>query len=214
MKLPNARNGVQKLFVAEILVLIATLLLLVSAVFFGVLITEYKAIGHITAGMGGVATGGMITLFGGVILPIIALILNLVGLRQASKDEPSYMNKAFWCAIWMLILAVIVSVMRGTGWGGAPFFNTISRILEICVMVFTILGVSEVTQNISRQDVADMGPKIITISVIAMVLAIIASIVGHFIGGVAAIISLICMLVAYVVYLVFLGRAAGALKQA
>lgn len=213
MTLPNAHGGVQKIFIAEILSLIGTLLVLVGITFYGAILGIYSSVGHETPGMSGLAIGGTLSLVGGAFLPILALILNLVGLRQASKDEPDYMNKAFWCAIWALILGVVSSVFQSLGWGGAVFFDVVGSILEICMMVFSIMGVSEVTQNISRQDVADMGPKIITISVIAMVVAIIAVIVGNFIGGVAALISVICTLVAYFVYIVFLARATSALAK-
>ena len=98
-------------------------------------------------------------------------------------------------------------------WGAAPFFSVLSSLAQMCAIIFTIMGVSEVTQNIARQDVADMGPVIITIEVIAIVAAIIAGIVGNVIGGVAAIISLVLMIVSYFVFLVFLGRATSALAK-
>lgn len=213
MTLPNAHGGVQKIFIAEILSLIGALLVLIGIMFFGAILGIFTSVGHETPGMNGLAIGGMLSLAGGAFLPILALVLNLVGLRQASKDEPDRMNKAFWCAIWALIFGVLSSVFLTLDWGGAIFFDTVGSILEICMMVFSIMGVSEVTQNISRQDVADMGPKIITISVIAMGVSIIASIAGSFIGEVAAIVAAVCSLVAYCVYIVFLARATTALAK-
>ena len=214
MTLPNAHKGVQKLFIAEILQLIGVVLVLIGLVMFGAVAGVYQEAGQQAAeGMAGVAVGGMVSMLGALCMPIIGLILSLVGLRQASKDEPDYMNKAFWCAIWALILAVVAGGLQAAHWGGSGFFNAIARILEICMMVFSIMGVSEVTQNISRQDVADLGPKIITISVVAMVLALIASLLGRVVGGVVITVSLILMLVAYVTYVVFLAKATSALAK-
>ena len=212
MTLPNAYNGVKKIFVAEILQIIGSVLTLVGLAMLVGGAGAYLETGGDAGAVGTVATGGIFTLLAPC-LAIIALVLNLVGLKQASIDEPDRMGKAFTCAIIALILSVVAVVFALMHWGGASFFNALSDLAEMCAIIFTIMGVSEVTQNIARQDVADMGPKILTISVIAIVASIIAGIVGNVIGGVASIIALVLMMVAYVVFLVFLGRAVSALKK-
>ena len=212
MTLPNAHGGVKKIFIAELLEIIGTLLASFGAVSVLGAAGAYLENGESADVLGVAAMGGIFAMVG-LGLSILALVLNLVGLRQASKDEPDYMGKAFTCAIITLILAVIVAVCQSMGWGASGFFNALSSIAHLCMIIFTIMGVSEVTQNIARQDVADMGPKIITIVVIAIVASIIASIIGNVIGGVAAIVALVLMLVAYVVFLVFLGRATSALAK-
>ena len=212
MTLPNACGGVKKIFIAEILEIIGTLLTVFGAVtLLGAAAYFIESIGDADV-TGAIGVGSTCTLIG-LALAIVALILNIVGLRQASKDERDHMGKAFACAIITIILAVIVGVCQSMHWGAAGFFSVLQSITRLCMIVFTILGVSEVTQNIARQDVADMGPKVLTISVIAIVAAIIASIVGNVVGGVAAVVSLALMLVAYIVYLVFLGRATSALAK-
>lgn len=215
MTLRNAYKGVKKLLIAEILQIIAIILLLIGLVAFGAIAIKFLGSGQVTDDMGGMAAGGLLSMCGGLVLPIFAFILSLVGLKQASKDEPDYMNKAYLCAIWALIFAIINACLQGMDMlpGLAGFCDFVSNVLEICLMVFSIMGVSEVTQNISRQDVADMGPVIITISVIAMIAGIIASWCGALVGDVAAIVSPALMLVAYIVYVVFLARATSALKK-
>ena len=212
MTLPNAYKGVKKLFIAEILQLIGIALILIAMVFLGAARAAYTTEG-LTGATEGLALSGLLPLFGGLLLPLIAFILSLVGLRQASKDEHDHMNKAFWCAICGLILSIIASTLQGLHLGGGSVFNFIATILEMCMIIFSIMGVSEVTQNIARQDVADMGPKILTFAVIAIVASLIARITGAFIGGIAVTISIVFMLAAYVVYLVFLGKATSALAK-
>ena len=199
MTLPNAYSGVTKIFIAEILQIVGSVLAIISLVSVLGVAGVYVETGDANGVVGFAAMAGVFALLAAG-LAIIALVLNLVGLKQASKDEPDRMGKAFVFAIVTLILSVIVGVCQNMHWGAAGFFNT-------------IMGVSEVTQNISRQDVADMGPKIIVISVIAIVAAIIAGIIGNVIGGAAAIVSLVLMIVAYFVFLVFLGRATSALAK-
>ena len=209
MTLPNAYKGVKKVFIAEILQIIGAILAIIGLLELAGAIGVYQQFGNVDGLEGLAASGGMFTLIA-LTLSIIALILNLVGLKQASKDEPDRMAKAFAFAIATLILSVVVGVFQSLHWySAAAVFNVLSTISQMCTIVFTIMGVSEVTQNIARQDVADMGPKILTISVIA----IIASIIGNVVGGVAAIIALALMIVAYAVFLVFLGRATSALSK-
>lgn len=212
MTLPNAYKGVKKIFVAEILQLIGSVLTLVGLTMLVGGAGAYLETGGDASAVSTVATGGIFTLLAPC-LAILALVLNLVGLKQASADEPDRMGKAFTCAIIALVLSFVVVLFVLMHWRGASFLNALSDLAEMCAIIFTIMGVSEVTQNIARQDVADMGPKILTISVIAIVASIIAGIVGNTIGGVASIIALVLMMVAYVVFLVFLGRAVSALKK-
>ncbi|MBQ3329279.1 MAG: hypothetical protein IJG88_04930 [Eggerthellaceae bacterium] len=212
MTLPNAYKGVKKIFVAEILQLIGSVLTLVGLTMLVGGAGAYLETGGDASAVSTVATGGIFTLLAPC-LAILALVLNLVGLKQASADEPDRMGKAFTCAIIALVLSFVVVVFVLMHWGGASFLNALSDLAEMCAIIFTIMGVSEVTQNIARQDVADMGPKILTISVIAIVASIIAGIVGNTSGGEASIIALVLMMVAYVVFLVFLGRAVSALKK-
>lgn len=212
MTLPNAYSGVKKIFIAEILQIIGSVLAIISLVSVLGVAGVYVETGNANGVVGLAAMAGVFALLAAG-LAIIALVLNLVGLKQASKDEPDRMGKAFVFAIITLILSIIVGVCQNMHWGAAGFFNTLSSLSQMCTIIFTIMGVSEVTQNISRQDVADMGPKIIVISVIAIVAAIIAGIIGNVIGGAAAIVSLVLMIVAYFVFLVFLGRATSALAK-
>ena len=212
MTLPNAYRGVKKIFVAEILQIITTILTMAGLVLvLGAAGVYVESIGEADVS-GAVVTGGTFTLLAAC-LGILALVLNLVGLKQASADEPDRMGKAFTSAIIALILSVIVAVCQSMHWGAMGFFSALASLAEMCAIIFTIMGVSEVTQNIARQDVADMGPKVLTIAVIAIVASVIAGIVGNTIGGVAAIIALVLMMVAYIVFLVFLGRAVSALKK-
>lgn len=212
MTLPNAHSGVKKVFIAEILQIICSIVMIFGLVSVLGGAQAYQQVGETDAVVGVVAVGGMLTLVG-TCLAILALILNLVGLKQASKDEPDRMGKAFTCAIIALILSVIAATCQNMNWGAAGFFNVLTSLAQMCTIIFTIMGVSEVTQNIGREDVADMGPRILVISVIAIVASIIAGIVGNVVGGVAAIIALVLMVVAYLVFIVFLARATSALAK-
>ena len=134
----------KKMFIAEILQLIAAVLLLISAVSLGAgVVSAFD--GNEGAATGALATGGI---FGalGIILPPIALILSLVGMWQASKDEPDRMRKAFWFAIAALVLGVLQgfvftdfwSLFDEANWNWAGFLSTLESIAEMCMMIFAM----------------------------------------------------------------------------
>ena len=212
MTLPNAHKGVKKVFIAEILQIISLLLMVAGVISLIGAAGVVLETGQAEEAAGVMATGGIFTILA-LVLSILALVLNLVGLKQASKDEPDRMAKAFTCAIIALVLSIIVAICQCMEWEAAGFFNVLVSLAQMCAIIFTIMGVSEVTQNIARQDVADMGPKIIVIVAIAIVASIIVGIIGGQIGGAVAVVALALMIVAYFVFLVFLGRATSALAK-
>ena len=113
MRFPNAYNGVKKIFSAEILHLVAVILMavgLVTAVIAGVVGTAVGDAAELTEGEFVVTVGGIIgavsILAVGGILALIAFILQIVGVGQAMKDE-SYFKTAFIFIFVSVIFEVI-----------------------------------------------------------------------------------------------------------
>ena len=84
----NACEGVKKIYKAEILSLIATVLLLIGSVIsvFGIQAGE-----NTSSGEGLLVSGGLIVIVAAVLL-IIAAIMNIIGVSRASKDEAAFKN--------------------------------------------------------------------------------------------------------------------------
>ena len=221
MTFKNALQGVKKLFTAEILNLIAIACALVAAVI-GLLAVSATVAGS-EGGAVASGVGTIVFLAASVVLPIIAFIMHLVGLRQAGKDE-DYFQTAFIYAIFALVIRVISGVFTLLNVGNGIADNiaiTFSRICEIIVFVLVVYGITNLADRLHKSGILGTASKLITLYIITYGIAIIADLIVIFfpgetsltIGGIMGIISAICSLVAYIIYLVYLGKAKAMLRD-
>ena len=206
MTYPNAAKGISKIFTAQILSLIASVVTLIGA------LMGVGAVGAASQGAGdaagGLALGGMGIAFIAAILVIIGGILTLVGLWQAGKDEQRYFKMAFWMSIISLVISVIVSGLATSNPELSLICDVVQRVLSILVLVFTIYGIGSLAQTLGNDDLAKTGNKILVLIIIVMVIAIILQLVANVtFAGIAAIVATVLMIVSYIVYLVLLSRA-------
>ena len=131
MKFENAYAGVKKLFTSESIYIISTMLSFGSAI---VLQQNEGAAMHdenylLMTSMGLFIASGVIT--------IIALIIQMIGLNQARKDEPQF-KTAIQFAIAGLIATAISTFTAGTF---SDIFSGVASVANLLVSVYTILGV-------------------------------------------------------------------------
>ena len=85
MTFPNAANGMKKIYVAEILALVAALCTGLMLI-----ITAFTLSSAQSLNISGALTGGIFLLFfglGAFVLLVLALIFNMIGIASAKKDE-------------------------------------------------------------------------------------------------------------------------------
>lgn len=206
MQFPNAYKGVSKLFIAEILALIGALVMVAGAgIAVGGAVTALDT-GSLDAA-GGLVAGGAITMLGGLVLPIVGYILQLVGLGQASKDEPKNFKVAFIAAIVALVASLATSFASSVEWLGTVLTFVVG-IANICVFVFTIGGIMELARQLNRPDVASLGNKILWMIIITYALSFVMKIIPIAeLATVLGIASAVLSLVTYIVFLVYLSKA-------
>lgn len=216
MTFPNAYLGVKKLYIGQILELIAVILMTIAAVL--ALATIYAqgeaSVDEIV--VGGFAIGTVTAMLPAVILALIGEILTLVGLWQGGKDEPQYLKKAFWVAIIALIVSFAVSAYSSiTGATEQSFIMSASSSLysffELLIVIFTILGVCELDKKIGRPTLVKRGNRVIIWITVVLALSIIASIASNWFGQAAAVVGLVLAIIAYFSYLNFLRRSKNSL---
>ena len=205
MRYESAYKGIQKVFVAQLLNLIAVVLAMASLVSaggaFGAAVSESTGIAQ------GLAIGSVIGLLASAILPIVSYILNLVGLMQASKDERKSFRIAFFSALIALI-ASVVSSLAGTGTLAGGILGIISRAAQLISLFYIINGIMELAGRLNRQDVSWLGSKLMWMLIILYVAAIVIGFIPNAeFGAIAGVASLAFMIVIYVVYLVYLLKA-------
>ena len=201
MQFPNAYKGVSKIFIAQVLVLVADV---VGIVVSGLYAAQNNSVNALIAGLG-VAVG---------VITIIAFILNLLGLIDAKKDEGR-----FGTALFIMIAAIVlscISVAFAENETVTNVFKQLTNICEVLVTFYVISGIITLAKKLNDEEMAAKGKRIITMVVAAWALAIIAGLVASFIKGsdaalaVSAVLLLISAIVgtlAVILYVLYLAKA-------
>ena len=201
MQFPNAFKGVGKIFLAQVLVLVADV---VAIVVNSMYTAQGNAVNGVIAGLG-VAV---------MIITIIAFILNLLGLIDAKKDEG-----AFGTALFIVIAGIVlscISVFFPSDGTAAEVFKQLSNICEVLVTFYVITGIINLAKKLNDEEMAAKGKKIITMVITAWAVAIIAGLIGAFlkgntaalaVAGVLLLISAVVGFIAVIMYVLYLSKA-------
>lgn len=211
MKFPNAAKGVKKIFTAEILSLIAALLSIFGIAM--IIITRAAEESHaenatVVAGLGTIAL-----LAAAAIIILIAGIMSLIGIINASKDDGAF--KAALIAILIGVCAAIVSGIFSQNSTVQSICQIVQNLMNIFSTVFVIQGISNLAVKVGNTQVASQAKTILAIIVVIYVLSLIASILvvvfgGQFASvtaGIIAVVALVLDVIAYIVYLSLLSKA-------
>lgn len=213
MMFPHAAKGVKKIFTAEILALIGTVLL-------GVATTAFLAVGEDRLGENtGLSVTVLIGFLAGGVLALIALIFKLIGVIQTSMDEP-----AFKGVLYVTIFSMIVSAFATT-FSYNLFISSVasgvSAVAELVTIVLIIVGVCHMADHYDRKDMMQRGGRILRIVLWLAVLSIImrfisiflprnfedANDLAKFIVIGLAVLSVMLSIAEYALYLAFLSKA-------
>lgn len=235
MKYPNAYSGVKKIFASEILSVICTVMLIVSAIL-GLVTAALKFASDstdIAADLGNVILGfGIPTLLlgiGGAVLALIAFILQIVGVSKARKDEPMFKRALIFILLGIISTAVCsiignFSDFAASVWGDLinVFFSNLSKIATILVTYFIIVGIISLAEQIGNESVAKKGKAVINLIMTILVLSLLATITASvfpqsgtntIIAAVLTLAAAVIEFIALIIYLLFLGKAKKMLKE-
>lgn len=204
----NARNGISKVFASAILEIVSSI-----------------AVGATLTLSSKISSAVFLALFGvSFIASFVAFILNLVGLKQAGKDD-TYLKDAFVLSI-LGIISSIAGAIFGTFTENAmcvsvaSALNIFNDILEIGVVVLVCLGLSRLLTYRDEDKLANSGNTtawffsmtfIIAalINLISSIFKVQDNLVTSIVVAILAILYMVLVVVAYIRYLVFLGKAKG-----
>ena len=209
MTYPDAYDGVKKIFTAQILALIGT-----GCTVFGALIGGVGLVfGSLASGIG----GGVIVV-ASFVLAILALVLTLIGLNRASRDEEIF-RKAFIWSLVSLIVSVIGDLLSLFGVGGSVLenvFDLLTLIFGIVVIAYIFKGIESLAYRLARNDVATSGHNVLVLLYIAYGVTIFCRLMALIslsspgvlsILGIISLLAGIAMIVGYILYLVHLNKA-------
>lgn len=216
---PNAAKGVKKIFSAEILALIGTVLV-------GIATTIYLAVGEKRLEENtALATVVLIGLLAGSALMLIGLIIKIIGVFQTSKDEPAFKG-VFYVALFDIAVTIVASIFSKNNFLNSVA-NGVSTIAEVVTTVLIILGICHMADILGRKDMLQRGGKILRIVVWLAGLSILLRFISIFLpknyddaNDFAKVIvlslmtlSVILSIVEYVLYIIFLSKAKKMLNE-
>ncbi|MBQ1678291.1 MAG: hypothetical protein II062_02000 [Oscillospiraceae bacterium] len=198
MRFPNAYKGVKNIYTSEILNLISAvlsgLLVIAAAVDKQRSLTGFVLVIALFAGLGSIA----------------ALILQLVGILQAAKDETSF-EKARVSIITALVLSFLSAVYGDDPAVIAVPLKLAASIASLCCGLFIIKGIMNLSRRLHQVDMTDRGRRlyhfILIVACSGIVLELISAILPRTYGsGIFVLILLLAALGLAVTEIVMLFR--------
>lgn len=204
MRFPNAYRGVKKIWLAEMLMLLAAIV--------GIVIV-------IVAAMNGSMVGEDIVISEGVKTPIavlgivtavillIGFILNLVGLINANNDD-----SAFRIALLVTILGVVASAISAIWSNNETLNKWMDTAITICSMFasyYVLTGIANLAEKMSDAATKALALKSRTLvegsfcatALFKLIISIFKIQDGSTISTILAVIALLLELVSYILYL-------------
>ena len=217
MKYPNAYKGVKKLFVVELLAVVAAILAVVAS--------ALSAIGLTNTAL--VATAGSLALSSTIVL-IVVFILQLVGLHQAGKDE-KLISYAFCVAVLSILVSVVGSILAS--FKSVAILVIIGNVCQalanasgIVIAWFTLKGIAALAGRLGDSAMKKRGETLAFYVIFFVLLSLVFEVLDAVLKGVElkwlmvtiailAIIASIAELVVYVVTFLYYGKAVKMLKK-
>ena len=211
MTFPHAAKGINKIFTAEILALIAFVFSGIATV--GAVITANILANDSNAD---IAAAAIVLLVFGIIagvLAIVSVIIKFIGIFNASRDE-----RAFKSVIYLTIINLGVAILAAC-FSGIPFFNNLSNIVtdlvEFIVSLLIILGIGKLALQLNNPEIIQKCGTLFRLILWIGLLSLFMRFFSIFLPSQAAyviililsILSIVLSVVQYILYLSLLVKA-------
>ena len=211
MKFPNAAKGISKIFTSEILSLIAAIATGVASILAAVMYASAKT--NSTAGAAASGIGMLVLGLGASVLLVIALILQIVGVVQTSKDEDSF-KMIIYLTIFTLIVAVVAAIFSRVTFLN-NIANAVSAIGGFVTTLLIILGIGNLGVQVGNDEVIDKCSSqfklILGIGIVALLARFfcifLPTIPAQGIVIALAVVALVLSVIQYILYLSLLSKA-------
>lgn len=217
MRFPNAHKGVKKLFIAEIVGIVASLLILVSGILFAIGVKNTAVL----ASSAGVALAGSIAL-------VVVFIISLVGLYQGGQDNDS-IKAAFYLTIAALLLNILAAIFSAITQVealviAAKYIGIAVDVATVIALEYTLLGISGLAKQLGNEKMASLGRTLAWFVLGLYALSILLGLFGNIFStnaqdwvktavAVTTIVAGVLELIVYVAVVVYYGKATKMLKQ-
>ncbi len=215
MKYPNAAKGINKIYIAEILSIMAAVLAVVMMILVAANNVDTSISGEEAAQVLQKANIGTSFVVLGVVMMLLMLVsffMNLTGIISASKDEAGF-KRALWVLLAGIVFEIIASVLQNSSLQAANWLKVPATLCDLVVMIFVLEGITTMADSLVRKDISDMCAKcrtyllcVLSLSAAAEVLASLG-VTGSAMHSTTGIAAYLLEIVAYVFYLRVLNKA-------
>ena len=213
MNYENVRKGVSKIFTGEIISLIGTITLMITGIL-SVLAVAMDETGENPETL--FVTTGIFAIVS-IILMLVAYILNLVGVGQAAKDEPSF-RSAFYMAIFGIVFSVLSGFLGNASEGNSfaqRILSLIPDLINLIMMICIVSGILNISANLHNSEMVGKGETILrivfTVAIINLVVRVVSGLIQSYTGAYVMVAILafsgILTIINYFLYLSYLSKA-------
>ena len=215
MRYPNAAKGIKKIWIAEILGILATVLAVVLVIM--------VSASHIDTSMSGeeaaqaletAKIAGPVVAFGVVMMLVmlVSYILNLIGILNASKDDVGFKN-ALWVLLASIAFGIGAAILQNSNPRAAHWLQVPSTLFELVVTIYVLDGIANLARNLGKNDIVDLSKQCRTWLMCALVLSSAAEAFvalgtqGSVLNTTSGVAAGLLQIVGYVIYLRVLNKA-------
>ena len=219
MNYENVRKGVSKIFTGEIIGLFGSVALMVTAVL-SVLALAMSETGESADTL--FITIGILAIVS-IALMLVAYIINLVGVGQASKDESSF-RSAFYMAIFGIVFSVLSGFLGNASEGNffaQRLISMIPELVNLIMMICIVSGILNISATLHNSEMVSKGETILrivfTVAMISLVVRAVSGLIQSYVGTyiVMSILAFsgILSVVNYFLYLSYLSKVKKMLAE-
>ena len=204
MRFPNAFRGIKKIWLAELLMLLAAVVGIIMVI---VMATNGTMVGEDIIINESVKTPIAILGIVTAVIALVAFILNLVGLINANNDDP-----AFRIALLVTILGIVASAISAIWSNNETLNKWMDTALTICSMFasfYVLTGIANLAEKMSDAATKALALKSRTLvegsfcatALFKLIISIFKIQEGSTISTILTVIALLLELVSYILYL-------------
>ena len=204
MRYPNAFRGIKKIWLAELLMLLAAVVGIIMVI---VMATNGTMVGEDIIINESVKTPIAILGIVTAVIALVAFILNLVGLINANNDDP-----AFRIALLVTILGIVASAISAIWSNNETLNKWMDTALTICSLFasyYVLTGIANLAEKMSDAATKALALKSRTLvegsfcatALFKLIISIFKIQEGSTISTILAVIALLLELVSYILYL-------------
>lgn len=220
MRFPKVKRGIAKIYLAEILSLVA---IIPSTIVMFIPASSKDMLKGDTVTQ---TAPGVIVIICSVLALLLFIgsaVLGLMGYASAAKEEGNFRN-AFFLIIAGAVFMLVANILQSAGVPGfiPYFFTSLSQLMDLMVTVFTILGLIRLSVLYNDVRMIQKGTALYKLLIFIYVPAVIAhflaslfsgSVVTALLVAILIIASMILSIVYSVLYMVYLYKANEMLEE-